>query len=443
MSEPPAHASAPRAASAPRPVVVGGDIGAYATARAFHEAYGVRTVVLATLATGAVARSRIVDLRIVPDLADPDVLVETLRGIAAEPGGPPLVLGSADWLVQQLVAERHRLEDVLVVPYAPAPVVDAIGDKAELMARCAAAGVPHPATRVLVPGRDDHTGALVGYPQVLKAASTSEIHDVSYTGKAKVHLVHTPDELDAVLAAMAAARFSGRVLAQEYVPGGDDAMGAVNVFCAPRAGGGGDVTFAQLGQVLLEDHTPSALGNSVAQLTRDARAEPGALETITAVGELLREAGWVGFANVDLKRGPDGVWRVLEVNPRVGRSGFAVTASGYNVARMYVDAFGPRAPRADAGNSAAPTPHLELGVHEHLFTLVPLALLRRYLDPAQRRQVSALRRRGAVTNPLYYAAERDPRRWAYVVAAMVNQVRKFRRHHPWSRAGRTRAAQPT
>ena len=34
------------------------------------------------------------------------------------------------------------------------------------------------------------------------------------------------------------------------------------------------------------------------------------------------------------------------------------------------------------------------------------------------------------TNPLWYSAERDPRRIAYLLAAQLNQVRKYRTHYP-------------
>jgi D-aspartate ligase len=35
-----------------------------------------------------------------------------------------------------------------------------------------------------------------------------------------------------------------------------------------------------------------------------------------------------------------------------------------------------------------------------------------------------------VTNPLWYRAETDPRRLAYLAVAQANQVRKYRRYYP-------------
>ncbi len=407
----------------PRPIVLGGDIGAYATARAFHEAYGVRSVVVAGAATWPVRDSSIVDLRVVGGAEDamaPERLLPLLRAIVAEePGRAHVLLASADWLVGVAVAVRAELGDV-VVPYADADVVAAVGDKAVVMAACERLGIPHPTTRVVAfrGGAVPELPADAPYPAIAKFASTTLAHDVSYPGKAKVHRVADAGELADLVGRIAATGFAGELLVQEELPGGDASMAAVNVMVDAD----GAVRLAQLGRVLLEEHTPSALGNSVAQVTADASTDAVARTAIDAVLRLLADLGWRGFANVDLMRGADGVYRVLEVNPRVGRSGYAPTASGYNVARMYVD--GWVSPREAA---AAPEP--ELGTREHLFVVVPLAIVRRYA-PGARARVRELRRRGAVTNPLFYAAERNPRRWLFIAVAMVNQVRKFRRYNP-------------
>jgi D-aspartate ligase len=397
--------------AAVRPIILGGDIGAYGTARAFHEAFGVRSVVIAGVSTGAVAHSAVVEHRVVPEIEDTDALVEAVRAAATGGDARPIVLASADWLVRTLVEQRHRLEDVAVVPYADKAALDVMTDKARFTELCAHLGVPHPRTVVVRAGRDRADGVDLTYPVVVKAASTAEFHEVEFAGKKKVDVAHDAAELDAVLGKIARGGFAGELVVQEFVPGGDDEMGAVNVMCWPD----GTAAFALFGQVLLEEYTPGALGNSVAQVTGP---NP---ETVEHARRLVDHVGWRGFANLDVKRDPrDGVYRFLELNPRVGRSGYSVTAAGYNVARMYVDAFLDGAPR----------PPLRAGDAEHLFAVVPLALVKRYVTPAQWERVRRLKRAGRATNPYYYRVERDPRRLGYVAVAMANQFRKFAHHHP-------------
>lgn len=408
----------PAASLSLRPVVVGGDIGAYGSARAFHEAYGVRTVVLAGVSTGPVAHSAIVDLRLVPGLDDDATLARAVAAVAAEqPGVPHLVLGSADHAVHALVRVRDRLGPDVVVPYADSATMAEVTSKAGFSRLCDELGIPHPATRVVRVGSEPHEVPGLTFPVVVKASSSAQFHEVEFEGKRKVAYVADGGALAALLDRMAVAGFDGEVVIQEQIPGTDEDMAAVNAFCGPDGG----VRFLLFGQVLLEEATPNGLGNSVAQIT-GPDADGHAAEAVDAARRLLEHVGWTGFANLDLKRDPrDGRYRFLELNPRVGRSGYAVTAAGYNVARMYGDAYvaGERPP-SDA-------PHV--GDAEHLFTVVPLALLKRYVTPSTWQRVRALKRRGAVTNAYYYRAEHNPRRWLYIATAMLNQFRKFRRWH--------------
>ncbi|MFC7406121.1 carboxylate--amine ligase [Georgenia alba] len=405
-----------------RPVILGGDIGAYATARTFHQTYGVRAVVLAGVRTWQVARSVAVDHRIVPGLGqDPGVVVDSVRAVVAErPDAVHLLLGSADWYVEELVSRRMQLEGLpgrVVVPYAHDAAMARVADKGSFTALCRELDVPVPRTAVIRAADGPDAAGELRFPVVVKAASTTAYHAVTFPGQRKVDRAADPPELARILQRVAGAGFAGDLLVQEEIPGGDHEMAAVNLFFDAD----GTWRFAQYGRVLLEEHTPGALGNSVAQVTG---SHP---EAVDQARRVLEHVGWRGFANVDLKRDPrDGIHRFLEVNPRVGRSGYAVTAAGYDVARMYVDGF--VSPDGGPGGPGV------VGTNEHLFHVVPLPLVRRYATAQDAGLVRRLAREGRATNPLLYRAERDPRRWAAIAAAQVNQVRKFARFHPGPQA---------
>lgn len=64
------------------PVILGGDIGAYSIARAFHEAYGIVPLVLSQAACHLCGDSSILANRVVPHLERPAVLLSTLANTA-------------------------------------------------------------------------------------------------------------------------------------------------------------------------------------------------------------------------------------------------------------------------------------------------------------------------------------------------------------------------
>ncbi len=400
-----------------QPVVLGGDIGAYSIARTFHEAYGVRPVVVSTVATGLVRWSRILSNVVEPRMDDPEVVVALLRRIAGEhPGRTLLLLGSADWLVRTIVENRDRLEDLYVIPYVDVERLDLVTHKDGFGRLCVELGLAHPATVVHEVGSavPVDAGAL-RFPVIAKTGNTAAYHLVEFPGKKKVFTVRTATELTGLMDRIAGSGYTDSFVIQDRIPGDDSGMRILTCYCDRT----GTMRFAAFGEVLLEEHTPGALGNPAGIVTR---AEG---EVVEQARRLLEHIGWVGWANFDLKFDPrDGRTVFFELNPRLGRSNFYITAAGRNTAellvREWVQGLDPLPPGAE-----------EILATEHVYTVLPRPLLLRYVaDRAMVARVRALWRRRAVTNPLWYRAETDPRRLAYLLVAQLNQFRKYARHYP-------------
>lgn len=400
-----------------QPVVLGGDIGAYSVARAFHEAYGVRSVVVSTVLTGVVRHSAFITNVVEPHITDAPTAVARLRAIAAEyPGKRLILLGSADWLVRTIVENRAQLEDLYTIPYVDTATLDLVTDKENFGRLCAELGLGHPTTvvhDVRVPGAPDTSG--LRFPVIAKTADTAAYHDVEFAGKKKVFIVATPQDLADLMERVRLSGYQGAFVIQDLIPGDDSGMRILTCYSDANA----KVRFASFGQVLLEEHTPGALGNPAGIITQ---ADD---ELVAQATRLLEHIGWTGYANFDLKYDPrDGRTVFFELNPRLGRSNFYVTAGGRNTVELYVrehlQGLDPLPPGAAAS-----------GDTEHLYTVLPRRLLLRYIaDPVLRRRTAELIRAGHVTNPLWYRAERDPRRIWYVAIAQLNQFRKYRTHYP-------------
>ncbi|GAA3820752.1 carboxylate--amine ligase [Cellulomonas soli] len=409
--------SGPTATGPFQPVILGADIGVYALARAFHEAYGVTSVVVAGAALGPVAHSRIVEHEIVADGHDPQQLVDRLVEVAERHAGQRLLLmANSDWLVRMVVQHRALLEQYYAVPFLSEDLLDKISDKATFAEICDDLGISVPRTIV----QDFAHAADAGwapvpvdldYPLIAKAASSADYQDVEFEGKKKVFEIATPEELTGLWGALRTAGFRGRFVVQELVPGDDTQMRSVTAYVDTH----GTITLLCSAHVLLEEHTPSGLGNPAAMVvTRDDAM-------LGQAARFLTETGYRGFANFDVKVDPrDGRFRFFEVNPRIGRNNYYVTAAGANTVRFVVEDW-------LEGRAVDPV----VVDREVLYSILPHRLLLKYVrDEQLAGRVRGLIRAKAVVHPLRYPADLSPRRRAYVWMAMINQVRKFRRWYP-------------
>ncbi|MEG3615196.1 hypothetical protein [Isoptericola haloaureus] len=404
------------------PVIVGSDIGVYALTRSFHEAYGLRTTVVAFAEPGPIAHSQLIDT--VLSGTGAEEIVATLEQVARDRRAaghrePLLLQSNMDWVVRILARHRSVLQTAgYVLPYADEALIDRICDKAEFSAVCAELGIPTPATVI-----QDFAGAdapgwkpePVGfdYPVIAKPASSADYHDVHFAGKKKIYEIASRAELDSLWGNLRRAGFRGRFLVQEMIPGDDTQMRSVTTYSDTS----GRVTLRCSARVLLEERTPAARGNPSAMIVEPIE------EILDAAQRLCEHVGWQGFANFDVKLDPrDGVYKFFEQNPRIGRNNYYLTAGGQNPTEVLVD-------DVIHGEQREPT----TARCEVLYCVVPHRLLRRYvLDDGLRARVVGLMRTGRTVHPLRYSADASPRRRLYVLTALVNHVRKYRRFYPAS-----------
>lgn len=401
------------------PVIVGGDVGAYSVARAFHQEYGVRSHVISQHATWVVRYSRILHHVAAPDPTDHENLLAVLRSdrfaSLATADRPVLLLGSSDSAVQAIIRLGDRRPDHMIAPYVDQERFDRATLKQNFSRLCAELEVNHPATRILDLATAPAGSGEVpfGFPAIVKPADVTAWHHVTFEGKKKVHRVERQGELDALVRAVHASGYHEKLILQEFVPGDDQSMRILTCYCDRNS----EIRLASWGETILEEHTPGALGNPAAILTGE---HP---EIVEQAQTLVRALNWVGYANFDLKVDPrDGSVKFFELNPRLGRSNFYLTGAGHNPVTFYVDEY--------VRDGLPERFELVQRQDETVFTIVPRRLVLRYVtDPDRRRRVRAVFRRNGARNPLWYAADRDPRRLALIAVAQLNYVKKFLTHY--------------
>src|SRR5690606_3434091 len=168
------------------------------------------------------------------------------------------------------------------------------------------------------------------------------------------------------------------------------------------------VTFAQ---VVLQEHTVTAIGNYTALITRFDK------EMMVKLQNFLEAVGYTGFANFDLKYDErDGKFKVFEVNIRQGRSSYYVTALGHNMASYFVDDL--------IYHVEKPVTYLN---EDFLFTVVPKIVLKKFVDnKAVQRDIKELLKKGKYGNPLFYKKDTHLKRKLYLFARQINYYKKYK-----------------
>ena len=392
------------------PVLLGTEIAGYGMARAFYEAYGVASVVWGVFPLTPTQHSKFIDVRIDEHLLEGDRLVEVLNAQAAAGAygdKVPLLVPCGDDYAVALSHQMERLDASYHVVCSAGHIVDQMNDKESFYQLCEARGVPYPKTVVV--DHDEVPELPFGFPVALKPSDAPAYRAHPFEGQKKAFILDTADELAETVRRIYAAGYPGRLIIQDFIPGGDENMRVVNGYVRED----GTVTLLSLGHPLLEDYSPMAIGNYAAILSY---GDDAIYDTVEG---LMAGSGYRGFFNIDMKYDRrDGAYRLFEVNPRAGRSSFFTTLSGNNLARYAVDDL------LDGGGLAP-----KRAFEEVLWVGVPHFVVRKYVEPGpDKDRALALMRAGKVGTTLFGAHDDDPRRLFDMAKLWVHYVLDYRKY---------------
>lgn len=391
------------------PVILGADFTAYSLARSFHEEYHIKSLVLSMKECQYIANSDIIENRVFPGLENKDTLIKTLIEVGKEFKGKKklIVMGCGDWYVRILIENKPVLSEYYVIPYIDEELLNKIVLKDKFYEICEELGIDYPDTYVYNCGKENAMDFDFEYPIIAKPANSAMYHYAKFDGKRKVFRFNTRQELDDMLAKLEKTDYNYKFLIQDCIPGDDTYMRVLTCYCDRNS----KVKFASLGHVLLEDHTPSAIGNPVVIINEVND------QIVAAATKFLEHIGYVGFANFDIKYDTrDGKFKFFEINVRLGRSNFYVTASGFNTVKWIVD-------------DLIYEKELEYTVadKEHLFSLVPKYVIKHYVhDEELKNKAFKLMKQGRWTFPIKYKEDKNPKRIFYTNAVFYNQIRKYK-----------------
>ena len=392
------------------PVLFASDINTYSMARAFHEAYGVKSIVMGKAATGPSANSRIVDFVLDPKIDQDEEFLARLNGFARDHANKKIIaVGCGDAYAALLSRHKGEYEPNVIAAYIDYDQMQELIKKENFYKMCEKYGLDYPDTFIYRKEYGhDFTLPFEG-PFIAKPSDSVMYWEFPFAGQKKVYKLDTRAELEKALDDIYASGYSDSVIIQNFIPGNDSYMHVLTCYSDQN----GKVKLMSLGHVLLEEHTPHGLGNHAVILNEVN------LDLMRKMKKFLEEIHYVGFSNFDIKYDErDGKYKVFEINLRQGRSNFYVTGSGFNLARCLVEEY---VEHKESKLTVADKPHLWL--------VIPRWVAYRYIrnDKAVAEMKEVIRRYGYV-NPLFYKGDLGPARLKFVLRNYISHIFKYRKY---------------
>lgn len=393
------------------PVIVGTDINAYTMAISFHEEYGIKPIIVGRVSLPFTQLSSVIDnIELFPDLNQSKHFASILLKIAEKyetPGKKLILIGTNDPYVRLIIQNKSILETKYIMNYMDEELMNQLYIKKNFYELCKQHGLETPHTHYYSCTSDQPFKEEMMYPVIIKPSNGVEYYKYPFEGAQKVYRLNSNEEINEVIMKIKASGYQDDLIIQDYIPGDDSYMWDA-VYYGNSKGKAELITFAQ---VILQEHTVTAIGNYTAVITRYNH------EIMEKLVRFLEDLHYVGFANFDLKYDKrDGKFKVFEVNIRQGRSSYYVTFCGHNMAKYLVDDL-------IYGKEKELT-----YLNEHfLFTVVPKYVLKNFVDdPEIRKEVRDLIKKGKYGNPLFYKSDTHLKRKFYLVARQLNYIKKYR-----------------
>lgn len=369
------------------PLLLGSDINVYSMARAFHEAYGVRTVAYGMYPSGPCYGSDIIDYRSSADNDEPGRVLENVKHVSAEfPDKTILLLGCGDNYLTSIAENLPNYPENVIAPYVSLEQMEGLIHKERFYALCEQYGIDHPATFVYKKGMGHDFQLPFDGPFVVKPAESATYWDHPFDTQKKAYILKTRAEVDQVIDDIYDHGYGDSLIIQDFIPGGDENMRVLTCY----SDGDGKVRLMCLGHVLLEEHTRHGIGNHAVIIT-----EPNN-ELCEKFRNFLESIHFTGFSNFDIKYDPrDGKFKAFEINCRQGRSNYYVTGAGYNLAKVLVEDRIEHKPQS-----------LVITKNRHLWWAIPKKVAYDYIPKRLHPQMKELEQAGKAVNPLWYKADK-------------------------------------
>lgn len=392
------------------PVLLGSDINTYSMARAFHEAYQIKSKVIGKYHTGPSCNSRIVDFTANENIDKQEIFLQVVNDFAkTNKSKTILLIGCGDSYVSLISQNKKNLHSNIIAPYIDYSLMDELIKKENFYKMCEKYNIDFPNTFVHKKDMGSNFELQFESPFILKPSNSVEYWEHPYDGQKKVYKIKTKKELNETIQQIYLSGYNDSLIIQDFIPGDDSYMRVLTSY----SGKDKKVKLMSLGHVLLEEHTPHGLGNHAVIINEYNQ------KLLEQLSDFLEEIGYIGFSNFDIKYDRrDKKYKVFEINLRQGRSNFYVTGSGFNIAQYLVDDYIENKKMS-----------LIIANSKNLWMIVPKQVAFKYVkDKKAKEEMKELIEKNKYVNPLFYKGDLPLKRFIAIFKTHISHFVKYKKY---------------
>lgn len=389
-----------------KPVILGIDVGAYSVARCIYDHYGIKSIIVGKYEYWMTSYSNITEVLTINDMSE-EKLINFLIDLKSKYIDTKLLLfGCSEDYVEIIVRNKDRLKDFYIVPTVDYDTLLRVSSKDGFYDICKKANIKFPET--IVVNKDNYLNTHIPFklPFVGKVSNKAKYQRIKFDGKQKVFIFNTMEEYFDAMKNCFEAGYDDTVVIQEFISGTDANMRVLTCFADQNS----NVLFSSVGKVIIEEKGPDVTGNYAAIYNTEDE------KLVDAAKRFIKEAGYVGYANFDIKY--DDVTKdfyFFEVNVRLGRSNYYMGAGNTNYLEPLIDTFIYNNPKSEYKQKGC-----------ELYRIVPFYVIKKYVNNKDIiDNIRSLKR----NNPLDYKKDFSFKRKYYIIGALINHIRKFRKYY--------------
>lgn len=397
-------------------LIIGTDINAYYMSRCYHEITGKKADIIGNR---AIPYTSISNPIIVNDFNNKENFKKALIKYGEKNKEYNILLiATSDLYVKMVSEEKGLLEKYYVFNYPDIELVNNLLIKEKFYSIYENMGLDMPKTYIYPCNKNESIQKIKDYfkeyPIIIKPSDGVEYHKLDGEGLAKVYKAHSEEELEKIIKKIENAGYNKNLIIQEFIPGDDSAL-FDSIFYVGKDKKAKLATFAQIG---LQEHTPTGIGNCTVLV--NGYDEHGYNEEIVyKLKDFIEKIGYQGFAEFDIKYDyRDNKYKVLEINPRQSRSGYYLTACGYNLVKYLID---------DLINNKEMK--FEIIKNKYILSFVPKKIIKKYIKNEKlKKEIKKLIKNKKIVNPLKYKGDKNFKRKLYLLYRDINYLKKYKKY---------------